>query len=175
MGQVGSVTAQVRSVTTQADRSPHRLDPRSVTAQARSVTAQARSVTEQADLSPHRLDRSPHRATVNNTVNSIWGEFLIDGITSKAYFKNSKRDFEKRVYALLGHRKIPCTFKVEGPLRLVQRIKELNNDKELITSNTIIIIIIIKIVIIKSQTIPSTAAGRVGWRRTMIKNNDKAS
>ena len=53
------------------------------------------------------------------------GEFIIDGSTSKAYFKNLKRDFEKRVYVLLGHRKIPCTFKVEGPLRLVQRIKKL--------------------------------------------------
>ena len=53
------------------------------------------------------------------------GKSLIEGSTSKAYFKNSKRDFEKRVHVLLGHRKIPCTFKVEGPLRLVQRIKEL--------------------------------------------------
>ena len=111
---VRSVTAQARSVTAQSDRSPHRLDRsphspighrtgsighrtvRSVTAQARSVTAQARSVTAQARSVTAQGNRKYRKF--------YFGEFLIDGNMSKAFFKNSKPDFEKRVYVLLGHR-----------------------------------------------------------------------
>ena len=119
-----SVTAQAPSVTAQADRSPHMLDrsPHRPIGHrtGRSVTAQARSVTAQADRPPHRLDRSPYRPIGHRTVSIghrtgrsvtaqgnrkfYFGEFLIDGNMSKAYFKNSKPDFEKRVYVLLGHR-----------------------------------------------------------------------
>ena len=115
-----SVTAQARSVTAQSDRSPHRLDRsphRPIGYRTgRSVTAQTRSVTAQSDRSPHRLDRLPHRPIGHRTVRSVtaqgnrkfyFWEFLIDGNMSKAYFKNLKPDFEKRVYVLLGHRILP--------------------------------------------------------------------
>ena len=99
---VRSVTAQARSVTAQSDRSPHRLDrsPHSPIGHrtgsighrtgsighrtVRSVTAQARSVTAQSD-------RSPHRATVNNTVNSILGNFKLTETCQKRFSKTQNR------------------------------------------------------------------------------------
>ena len=107
--------AQARSVTAQSDRSPHRLDrsPHSPIGHRTGSIGHrtVRSVTAQSDRSPHRLDRSPHslighrtgsighrtvrsvtaQGNLNNTVNSILGNFKLTETCQKRFSKTQNR------------------------------------------------------------------------------------